>query len=261
MRRERARHGVVPVHRPVGQRRAIAACTDPVGNRQRAIVLRGQGIAVVMHDHVPQRRLSQQRRDLAGQLAGGEGRDGAAVGDDMAQLVGQQHGIGRHHHRAGAQDGEVGNDELRAVLAEQHHAVAGIDAAGVLQVAGHALGLRQQRGVGGGAVVELDRHLVREAARGQRQVLEHGCVRRMEHARHVAERDAGRRGERAGRRGDDVRVAGGIDGHAGLLCRMRWPRARGGHQNAVSPSSSRRAMVRRWISEVPSGMRMVRAQR
>ncbi|MCY1561929.1 hypothetical protein D9M68_992530 [compost metagenome] len=96
-----------------------------------------------MHDDVPQRCGTDQRCQLAHQFTGGKRGDGAAVGDDVAQLVLEQHGVGRHHHRIRTQDGKVGGNELRAVLAEQHHAVAGLHAASLLQVARQALHLIQ----------------------------------------------------------------------------------------------------------------------
>ena len=67
---------------------------------------------------------------------------GLRVLDVMAQLLGAVHRIHRHHHRVGAQDGVVGDDELRAVLQVEEHAVALLHAAALLQETGERVRLR-----------------------------------------------------------------------------------------------------------------------
>ena len=49
----------------------------------------------------------------------------AAVAQHVAQIVGGGGGVGRHRDRARGHDREVGDRPFRAVLGDQHHAVAG----------------------------------------------------------------------------------------------------------------------------------------
>ena len=62
--------------------------------------------------------------DLGRQVAGGDGDLGVRVGDVVLELLGAVHRVDRNHHRVGAQDREMRDHQLRAVLHVQHHAVA-----------------------------------------------------------------------------------------------------------------------------------------
>ncbi len=96
-----------------------------------------------MHDDLPQRGSAEQRQYLIEQLLADKGHHGAAVVDDVLHFLKQQHGVGRHQRRISAQSGEVGGDELRAVLAEHHHPIAAPYPAHLLQIAGHVFGIAE----------------------------------------------------------------------------------------------------------------------
>src|SRR5262245_30842936 len=121
----------------------------------------------------------------------------------------------------------------------------------MLQVACHVLDLGEQFCVAGGRAEELDRGLGRKALRRIREALEDARLGNV---------DLPRKAAASVRLVEPERARGPLD-HAG----GRRVRVLEGHvsspQKTVSPSSSRLAIVRRWISEVPSGMRIVRAKR
>lgn len=110
----------------------------------------------------PQRRQQflRHQRDLC-----------AAVAQIVVEFVGGAHRIGRYHHRAAAHDRMEGDDELRAVLAHQQHALARPHAAMAMQMAGQRLGLVAQLGVRQLAAAEDDRRLVGIALGLHRQVV------------------------------------------------------------------------------------------
>jgi hypothetical protein len=56
----------------------------------------------------------------------------ATIRDDVSQLRGRAHRVDWSDHRFRAQDRVVRNDELRAVVEEQSHAVAALDGASLL---------------------------------------------------------------------------------------------------------------------------------
>jgi len=106
-----------PVH-PRRGRRIDAGHSHVEGIRKlchhqvRQALARGQCIAGLGH--------------LGGQVTGGDGDLGIGVGDVVLELLGPVHGVDRHHHGVGPQDGEVRHHQLRAVLHAQHHAVAAL---------------------------------------------------------------------------------------------------------------------------------------
>ncbi|MCY1237864.1 hypothetical protein D9M72_505760 [compost metagenome] len=150
-----------------------------LGNTEAAAIVR-QRIAVGVHNQMPERGLANQRRDFPNQLMRTEGRHRAAVRRDMPHFLAPQHGIDRHHHRIGAQDGEVSGNELRAVLAEQQHAVAALHAAAALQVARHALHFLQQGGIADRCIVEINGRLVGKAPRRHLEVVEQRRLRHVQ---------------------------------------------------------------------------------
>ena len=83
----------------------------------------------------------------ARQVAGGDRDLGVRVGDVVLQLLGPVHRVDRHHHGVGAQDREMRDHELRAVLHVQHARGRPLHAQRV-QRAGQALGLRGEFAVG-----------------------------------------------------------------------------------------------------------------
>ena len=105
-----------------------------VPGRWRGIVT-GRGlvkrIGEVRHDQVLQLVRGGQRIAGTGQFIGqvrrGDGNPGVRVRDVVLELFGPVHGVNRHHHRIGPQNGKVGNDQLRAVLHAQHNPVALFD--------------------------------------------------------------------------------------------------------------------------------------
>ena len=138
------------------------------------------------HQHVLQAGLAgcgHQRLDLGIQVLRREDGGGAGVAHVMAQFFGQVHRIDRHHHRVGAQDGVIGQHELRTVLHVEQHAVALAHAAFLLQVAGNLLDLELEIAVAERRVVEDREGLVRVAGGRHFQVVEqirlrHGQVPR-----------------------------------------------------------------------------------
>ncbi len=128
--------------------------------------------------------LAQVRLDLAVQVLRAHDHAGVGVGDVVRELVAAVHRVDRHHHRVGAQDGVVADDELRAVLRVEQHAVAAAHAADVLQVAGERLGRAQQLGIGERRAVVVDRALVRIAARAHFEVVIQAGARHRQRFRH-----------------------------------------------------------------------------
>ena len=116
------------------------------------------------------------RYQLGRQIAGGQGHACVGVDDVVANLLGAVHGIDRHHHRVASQDGEVRDDQLRAVLHGQHHTVTARDAQG-LQARRQALGLRQQLAVRQHPLEEHQGSLIRVTAGAGREVLPEGGSR------------------------------------------------------------------------------------
>ncbi|MCY1238276.1 hypothetical protein D9M72_510040 [compost metagenome] len=157
-----------------------------------------------MHHELAQRAGAHQGRDALQQFAGNEGRHRAAVLHDVLELLAHQHGVDRHEDCVGPQDGEVGSDELRAILAEDEHAVSGRHLTHTLQVASHGFGLGQQLGIAHGLAEELHRGLggvtagrglevaeqaglgdvglARQAATGARRVDAQGAAGALDHA-------------------------------------------------------------------------------
>ncbi|MCY1225655.1 hypothetical protein D9M72_378580 [compost metagenome] len=175
--------GRVPGHRLRAGGRCLRRgrrFAQPGRHRQAAVVAQHAGI--VVQDHMAQRRAMQRCHALV-QLTAGKGGHRAAVLHHMGKFGLQPHRVGRDHHAFGAQDRVVGNDKLRAVLAEQQHPVARLDAADLLQVARHPFDLVLQLGVGDRGTEILDRGLVRIAVRRRLDVVEQAGARRMQRGR------------------------------------------------------------------------------
>ena len=84
--------------------------------------------------------LAQQRAHLGKQILRRNNGARTGVAHVVAQFLAQVHRVDGHHHRIGAQDGIEADDELRAVLHVEQHAVALAHTAHLLQVGGEALG-------------------------------------------------------------------------------------------------------------------------
>ena len=78
---------------------------------------------------------ADQRAELGKELLSGDRNLRIAVGNVMAQLIGEVHRVHRHDHRIGAQNRIVRDHGLRAVLHEQQHAITFFYAASPLQEA------------------------------------------------------------------------------------------------------------------------------
>ena len=85
-------------------------------------------------------------RQLGREIRGGNSNAGAGVGDVVRQLLRLVHGVDGHHHGIGPQNGKVRNDQLRAVLHVEHHAVP-LFHAQVLQVGRQSFGFVHQLGI------------------------------------------------------------------------------------------------------------------
>jgi hypothetical protein len=70
-----------------------------------------------------QHRRHQRRRQLGGRH---DHRTRAAVGQDMLMVARRIGGVGRHRDAAGGHDRQIGDAEFRAIFADQHHRVAGL---------------------------------------------------------------------------------------------------------------------------------------
>ena len=106
-----------------------------------------EAIAEVSHDQVLQAFVCRQGiaglRQALGQIGRGDGHTGVGIGDVVLQLFRTVHRVHRDHDGIGAQDGEMGNHQLRAILHVQHHPVAALHAQAV-QGGGQAFGLTRQ---------------------------------------------------------------------------------------------------------------------
>ena len=152
--------------------------------RQRQV---GGGIdvvGVIGVDDARQVLCREQRRDARQQFVAADRDPRPGIGGIVRQFRGEVHRIDRHHHRVGAQDGVIGDDELRAVLHVEQDAVAAAHAAVLPQIARERVRLRLEFGVAELAAVEENRGLARiacgrdlevvtEAGLGQRKLLRH----------------------------------------------------------------------------------------
>ena len=107
-------------------------------------------LAVGMHQRRLQAaaRLPDQGLQLGQQILRHHGHLGAAVVGAVADLGQGAHGVDRHHRCAHAHDRIKSDDELRAVLAHEQHAVTAHHTQALLQVRGHRLDLRVELTVG-----------------------------------------------------------------------------------------------------------------
>ena len=178
---EVARHGVVPQRR----RRIADGLARRRDQLRDAQVGRLFQIVRVRRDDDAFQLPADQRLHLRIELLGDERGLGVAVEDILAQLVRQVHRIDRHHHRVGAHDGVVRNDELRAVLHEEQHAIALLYAAFALEEPGHALGFVFQLGEGDRGIVVDQIRLFRIAMGRNLEVVKDVRLRYDEVSRHV----------------------------------------------------------------------------
>ena len=151
------------------------------GNAERA--LGSQVVAVGGDDHVRELAGAEQGAQLRIDLLADDGGSGAGIVNVMAQFLGEVHRVHRHHHRIGAQDGVIGDDELRAVLHQQQHAVAAAHAAALPQIAGQSLGLAPCLGIRKRRIVEHRERLVGIAPRRHLEVVVQRCLRYDERVR------------------------------------------------------------------------------
>ncbi|MNS74475.1 hypothetical protein D3C72_1079530 [compost metagenome] len=162
----------------VGQRGQRVARAEPVGPGRRGGVVAGhagiEGVGELAHDEVRQALLGRQCVAGLGQLgrevAGGDRHLGVGVDDVVLELFGPVHRVDRHHDGVGAQDGEMRDHQLRAVLHVQHHAVAALHAQR-MQRAGQPLDLVGHVAVAQHAAEEDQRGLVGVARRRGGQVV------------------------------------------------------------------------------------------
>ena len=129
--------------------------------------------------------VAEQRAHLGMEFLPADHDARVAVVHVVPEFLGQVHRVDRHHHRVGAQDGVEGDDELRAVLHEQQHAVAAFHAAALLQKAGQRVRLALQFAVAQRRTVEDDSGFVRQACGGVFQIPVHAGVRQRENFRHA----------------------------------------------------------------------------
>ena len=99
----------------------------PPAGGEIARLRRIKGIGVMRHDQVRQAAARWQGvaglRHVCGQVGGDQGHPRVRVGDVVLQLVRAIHGVDRHHHGIGPQNGKVRHHQLRAVLHVQQHPV------------------------------------------------------------------------------------------------------------------------------------------
>ena len=109
-----------------------------VGRDQQVLQAVGSGQAVVRGSH------------RGGQVGRGDGHAGLRVGDVVAELFGEVHRVHRHDDRIGTLHGIESDQELRAVLQVQQHAVTTLYALG-LQPTGELFSLAMQLAIRHGA--------------------------------------------------------------------------------------------------------------
>ncbi len=103
----------------------------------------------------------------------------------VLQFLRPVHGVDRHHHGVGTQDGEMCHHPLRTVLHAQQHPIAAPHAAGP-QMRRQALGSVGQLAVAGGRAKEDQRRLVRITARVDFEVVPERRGRNGDGFRHPA---------------------------------------------------------------------------
>ncbi len=126
-------------------------------------------------DNFTQATFADMGSDELAQLLSAEGDRRLCVFDQVGEFGCPVHRVDRHHHRIGAQNGEVTDDVLRAVLHVQQYAVACLNAS-LLQVAGQTLGFILQLTIADVAAVVVDGRMVRVAQRRDGDVVvQVGC--------------------------------------------------------------------------------------
>ncbi len=163
---------VAPGH-GAGRQRVLGG--QPGGRRVLGVfVALGQRVGVLGHQQMLQllllRQLGIGGRGAAGQIGRADRHARLRVGDVVLEFLGAVHRIDGHHHRIGAQDRVVADDELRAVLHVQQDPVALGHAGLALQPAGQRGRLRLELAEGNGLAEVADRGLVGIAARRHFQI-------------------------------------------------------------------------------------------
>ena len=110
------------------------------------------------------------------QIGRSHGQPDACIGDVVLQLLRTVHRVDGYHHGIGTQDGKVGHHQLRQVLHEQDDAIAALHT-GSMQTGCQSLSAIGQFTVADRAAKELQRHLVRIAARAGFKVVPQGSGR------------------------------------------------------------------------------------
>lgn len=146
-----------------GNRRAGRSPGCAHEGRDRKLASLAQIVGVRRHDQRLQGAGTEQGLDLLQKLLSGDGHARAGVLHIVAQLVGAVHRIDRNHDRVRAQDREIRDHELGAVLQVEQHAIALAHAAAALKVAGEASGVAIELGVADARAVEVDGNAVRMA--------------------------------------------------------------------------------------------------
>src|SRR5690606_493296 len=120
------------------------------------------------------------------QLLSDDGRARPTVVDAVAQLRFEVHRVDRNDDRVRAQDRVVADDELRAVLQIEQHAIAAPHAGFVLQPSGNALDLVEETREADARVVENQVRLVGIAFGGNPGVVDERNLRRRQVVRNAA---------------------------------------------------------------------------
>jgi len=124
-----------------------------------------------------------ERRNPFIELLTDDGDARLRIVDVVAQLLRPVHRVDRHDHRIGAQDGVVGDEELRAVLQIEEHAVASGDAAALLQKTGERIGFALHLRVAEARAVVIDQRAIRMPLDGVGEVAVDAGARNVERAR------------------------------------------------------------------------------
>ncbi|MNL24765.1 hypothetical protein D3C87_1462130 [compost metagenome] len=137
-----------------------------VGSRQRVRVLGGQHVLELLVG----RQFGVGLGHAGGKVSRADRHARLAIGHVVLELLGPVHRVDGYHHRVRTQDRVVADDELRAVLHVQQHAVALLHAGLLLEPARQRRGLRLQRAERDGIAEVADRRLLGVAARGDFEV-------------------------------------------------------------------------------------------
>ena len=153
-----------------------------LGQGDVAVRIGSRGIG--RDQHPVQQACRDQRRTVAQTFLTADHQTRPCVAGQMVQFGAPAHRVDGHHHRIGAQGGEIADHEMRAVLHTQQHPVTLGDPRLGLHPARQPFHIGQQIGIGPFPAIEDQRLAVGKACGGFREIGEQRTVGRIERFRH-----------------------------------------------------------------------------